>query len=366
MYGSSLEKLNLHQRGRLRNTRLWREWCFIRAALKQFAGRLLLLAVCLFGGGIVFQLVESESELSLVEGTYASFMLLFGEPVEDFPQSFIGRSLFFILPLLGFTVLLQAILDFAFLLRDRRRYEKGWCRIMAHGYSDHVILIGLGRLGFRIWKLLRQLGHPVVIIDRKEENPFLEEVRREGSPVFFGDARQATVLRDANVKKARSIILATSDDLSNLEIAIDARAEAPDIRVVMRMFDQNLADKIAHGFNIHNAMSQSTISAPAFALRAIETDAIGSFTLHNQLIVIKRWKIAASSSAVGMRIAELMKQHKVTVVEHGLADGTSELMPDLETTLQANQHIVAQGTIDSMKKMQQWIGSAATPAVAGA
>ena len=65
----------------------------------------------------------------------------------------------------------------------------------------------------------------------------------------------------------------------------------PGIRVVLRMFDQNMADKIREGFNIHIAMSQSAMSAPAFAGAAIDRSIMNSYAMGDQYVVMQRWVV---------------------------------------------------------------------------
>ncbi|MCA9309564.1 MAG: NAD-binding protein, partial [Phycisphaerales bacterium] len=246
-----------------RVSRLWREWCFARAVFAHLRWRLLLLLGLLVIGGWLFRVLEPEQDLSVAESMYFTWSLIFGEPPEDFPENVILQSLFFIVPILGLTVIIEALIDLALMARDRRRYEPSWCRIMTRTLSDHVILVGLGRLGIRTYRLLREMGVAVVVIEKNAANQFLDEVRRDGAPLFVGDARDESYLEHAGVEKAMSIVVATSDDLANLECALDARRLAPGIRVVLRMFDQNMADKVREGFNISLAMSPAAISAPA-------------------------------------------------------------------------------------------------------
>jgi hypothetical protein len=51
-----------------------------------------------------------------------------------------------------------------------------------------------------------------------------------------------------NVKAASAIVCATDDDLANLNIALDARRFKPDIRVVIRLFDDDLVAKVRDTF----------------------------------------------------------------------------------------------------------------------
>jgi voltage-gated potassium channel Kch len=59
--------------------------------------------------------------------------------------------------------------------------------------------------------------------------------------------RKTNVLDQADVERARGIITASDDDLANLanlEVALNARATAPEVRVVLRMVDADLVRKV--------------------------------------------------------------------------------------------------------------------------
>jgi voltage-gated potassium channel len=215
---------------------------------------------------------------------------------------------------------------------------------MANAYSNLVVLVGLGRLVFRTFLLLRRLGQPVVVIERDENNPFLEGVRQDGSPLFVGDGRRDAVMREANVAGARSILLCTSDDLANLEMALDARSLAPGIHIVLRMFDPNLAEKIGKGLDIPVVISQSAISAPSFALRALDEDNLGSFTVQDELIVLRRVPVSELKSLAGATVADAMERWGVAVLERSPAHGQRELLPPPSTRFDPGDVLVLQGT----------------------
>lgn len=331
---------------------LWREWCFVRTVIHTLRYRILILVLVLAAGGLLFRMLQPEAGLSPLEATYYSWSLLFGEPPQEFPSSSVLAVLFFLFPALGLTVVLEGMIELALMLRDRRRNEREWCRAMCKAMEDHVVLVGLGRLGYRTFLLLRKLGVQVVVIERDEKNQFLEDVRRDGSPLMIGDARRESILEEANIKQARSLILATTNDLANLEIALDARKFAPTVRVVMRMFDQNMADKVAEGFDIRPAMSQSAISAPAFATAAIEPDVINSVVVDDRLIVMKRWKVTAGGPVAGLSVGALLDTHEVAVVEHAPERGGRKLFPATDTRLEPGDEIVIQGPFDELLKLR--------------
>ena len=333
-------------------TRLWREWCFLRVVLRHVSLRVVLLVVLLLIGGLLFQRLEPEKHHSLAKAMYYTWALVFAQAPEDFPDALALQVMFFVVPALGLAVILEAIVDCALILRDRRRNERSWCKVMAASLSNHVIQIGLGKLGYRVFCLLRQLGQQVAVIERNAGNQFLEDVRRDGSPLFIGDARREALLGDAHAATARCIILATNDDLANLEIALDARRINPRIRVVLRMFDQNMADKIKSGFNLQVAMSQSAISAPAFVLAALERPVVSSLMVDDQLVVMERWPVQSDSVFCGRTVGEIMAAHALAVVEHRPATGPRRLFPAPDVRVASGDEVLVQGLFESLRRLR--------------
>jgi len=328
--------------------RVKRECCFLRAVWRQVWGRLLVIVAVLVGGGLLFQRYEPQKNHSLARAAYYTWSLVFGQPPEEFPDSSVLQAMFFIVPVLGLTVIIAGIVDFALLVGDRRRSERSWCVMMASAMSNHIVLVGVGRLGFRAFRMLRRLGEPVVVIERDPDNPFLEDIRRDGSPLLIGDARRESLLEQANVAQARSVVLATSDDMANLEIALDARRLVPNVRVVLRMFDQNMADKVREGFDIHLAMSQSALAAPAFVTAAIDRTIVNSMIVENRLVVMQRWLVADKGPLCGKTVADIMREYEAGVVEHRSGETPPRLFPPPDTRLQPGDQILVQGAFERL------------------
>lgn len=332
---------------------LWREWCFLRLALTHFGPRFLIMVAVLLGGALCFLTLEPERNHTPMRAVYYSWSLVFGQSPEEFPSHRLLQAIFFLMPIMGLTVIIEGIIDFSRLLRDRSHYEANWCRVMAHAVKDQVILVGLGKLGYRVFRLLRDLDQPVVVIERDAQNAFLDEVRREGSPFIVGDGRREQLLVEANIAGARSVILATDDDLANMEIALDARRLRPDIRVVLRMFDQNIADKIRDGFNIHLAMSQSAISAPAFAMAALDHSILNSFTVGDDLIVLQRWGVDAGGELVGLTMGQLLERTRFNVLELRPAGGGRLLFPSAGSVLAPGDELLVQGPFEALTPIRK-------------
>ncbi len=109
----------------------------------------------------------------------------------------------------------------------------------------------------------------------------LDEIVDMGVPVIRGDGRNAKTLEQAGVGHARSVILATSDDLTNLDAGLTAKDLNPSAKIVLRLFDESLAVKIAVRFALP-AISTAQVSATAFIAAATGRKVYQRFQLADQ------------------------------------------------------------------------------------
>ena len=136
----------------------------------------------------------------------------------------------------------------------RRRYE----------HRGHVIVCGLGRLGQFVAEGLVERGERVVIIEKREDAPSVHYLRSLGADVYVGDATLPRVLADVNVRRAKALYSLVDDDYANLEIALNARSFAPDLRLILRMFDEAMSLRIKEHLDIHLTLSMTAIADERF------------------------------------------------------------------------------------------------------
>lgn len=328
--------------------RLFREWCFARAIARKLRLRLLVLTSVLLLGGCVFYAIPEGSHGNFLEAVYAALGLVFGDHPATLPRHWLLRVMTFVLPVLGLGVVLEGIVEIAAVVRDRRTNERAWSIVMAESLTDHVILVGLGRVGYRTYVTLRRLGIHVVVIDFDEKAEFLSETRRDGAPIIIGDARREALLDEAGIARARAVVLATNNDLVNLEVALDARQKRPDIRVVMRMFDQNMADKVHAGFDIRAVLSTAALAAPTFAAAAVVANVVASTVLEDQLLVTVRTRLGKEDPWCQRRLADVTAQHRLCVLGHRRGTGKMTLFPAAELQLLPDDELVVQGLYDEL------------------
>lgn len=212
---------------------------------------------------------------------YGMYMQVFFEPTRELPRSTLARVVFWITPLLGVGLLLRGVDRVGASLFDAEERRKLWVKIMSERMKDHTIVCGLGHVGIRVVESLQQLGRPVVAIEKSRGESFATVAEKHGIPILYGDARHDALIIEAGVERARAIVCGTNDDLANLEVAIDAKRYNPKIRVVLRIFDQRVADKMRAALDVDETFSTSALSGPLVALQATEPGVRGVYRLED-------------------------------------------------------------------------------------
>ncbi|HLO99564.1 MAG TPA: NAD(P)-binding protein, partial [Fimbriimonas sp.] len=151
--------------------------------------------------------------------------------------------------------------------------------------KDHVIVVGLGNVGYRTVQSLVFQGKEVVVIDLAKAST-LSSILPRSVPYLCGDGRDPMHLELASIRTARAIIATTQDDSVNLAVGFSAKKIAPNCRAVVRLFDGNFARKVEANTVIERAMSASFLSAPGFVAGALFPGAVFGFTDGEELMVI--------------------------------------------------------------------------------
>jgi Trk K+ transport system NAD-binding subunit len=285
---------------------------------------------------------------------YALFTQIFFEPTAALPATHLARAIFWLTPAVGVFLAAEGIMKAGASLLDIARRREVWMRIVTAQMRGHVVVCGLGHVGYRVVEELRRLGEDVVAIERRPDAPFLEVVRAEGVPVLVGDARRDDLLEATGIARAKAIVCATNDDLANLELALDAKHVNPGVRVVMRMFDQRLAGKVGGALELDASFSTSALAASLVAVRATQDRVLAAYRIGETVRVTAEVRvgpggaattIGATERAVACRVIGLRHAEGVfspANAEHALAEGdvlvidvTAEDLPSVRRRLEA-------------------------------
>jgi len=100
------------------------------------------------------------------------------------------------------------------------------------GLRNHVIIVGGGRVGFRIAQVLKRLSVPMLIIELDQLR--VERAKHADIPVIYGDASHEVVLEAAETPSARLLIITSPEVVIAQAIVENAREVNSEIKVVAR------------------------------------------------------------------------------------------------------------------------------------
>ncbi|MDJ0690214.1 MAG: NAD-binding protein [Xenococcaceae cyanobacterium MO_188.B32] len=160
-----------------------------------------------------------------------------------------------------------------FVLGSRLQQALDVARVPAR---NHYIVCGLGGIGFTIVRQLHSQGYEVVALDSDPHNRFLHSTRSLGVPVLIESASLEATLKTVHIERAESLMAVTSNELTNLEIALTAKAIAPEVTTILRSYESQLAQSMQEVFAFERVLSPIELSTESFAAAALGGRILGS------------------------------------------------------------------------------------------
>ncbi|MFC9913809.1 NAD-binding protein [Streptomyces sp. NPDC127197] len=202
------------------------------------------------------------------------------------------------------------------------------------GLAGHVVLLGLGKIGTRVLTRLRELHIPVVCVEADPEARGMATARRLRVPVVLGDVTQEGVLEAAKVHRAHALLALTSVDTTNLEAALYARSVRPDLRVVLRLYDDDFAAAVyrtlraAHPRALTRSRSVTHLAAPSFAGAMMGRQVLGAIPVERRVLLFAAVDVRGIRQLEGKTVADAFQAGSWRVLALDAA-APEERRPDL-------------------------------------
>jgi Trk K+ transport system NAD-binding subunit len=178
--------------------------------------------------------------------------------------------------------------------------------------GGHVIVVGLGNVGTSVTGQLHDLGFDVVCVDNNPGAAGIPMARQLGLPVVIGDAFREETLRAANLETCLALVSVTSSDIVNLETTLTARALRDDLRIVLRLTDDDLAERMQK--TTGNIISRSVpyLAAPAFAAAMLEHQVLRTIAVGRHVLLIA--DVRAGPGLAGTVVADTEQDGQARVL----------------------------------------------------
>lgn len=246
-----------------------------------------------------------------LHSTYLTLLDLFGvnDPAIHEPLARqVLQLLTGVVALLLLPVLVAAVLEALGTFRSASAVRKP-----PRGLSGHLVLLGLGKIGTRVLLRLRELNIPVVCVEADPEARGLAIARRLRVPVVLGDVTHEGVLESAKIGRAQALLALSSADTTNLEAVLYARSLRPNLRVVLRLYDDDFATAVyrtlraAHPDAVTRSRSVSHLAAPAFAGAMMGRQILGAIPVERQVLLFAALEVRGHTELEGRTVGEAFR-----------------------------------------------------------
>jgi Trk K+ transport system NAD-binding subunit len=219
--------------------------------------------------------------------------------------------------------------------------------------SGHVLVIGLGNVGYRVVEELDRLGERPVVVERRTDNPFIPSCRRRGVPVLIGDATLRETLHQARAKTARAVVVCTASDLANLEIALIVAELNETQRVVVRLGDSVLAETARTAAGVKMALSLPELTAPAFVAGLLGGRVLSMFVIGGRMLAVVELTIRADDAVLlGRSLRSLAVDYRLAPVAVVGPDGTVREI-DLSYSIADGDRLTGVATVPDLERLTQ-------------
>jgi Trk K+ transport system NAD-binding subunit len=217
--------------------------------------------------------------------------------------------------------------------------------------GGHVVVCGLGNIGFRVVEELLKAGEDVVAIEPASDGRFLASARRMGAAVITADATVLEVLTQARVATAKAVVACTGNELANVEIALMARDLNPMQRVVVRISDPQLADALRDAANVRLALSAPALAAPAFVAALFGDRVLSAVRIGSRLVLVVELAVPAGDVCLeGRTVREIADEFQLAPV--AVFDRNRKSEPNIhDHRLTAGEHLVAVAGLHELERL---------------
>lgn len=209
----------------------------------------------------------------------------------------------------------------------------------------YVIIVGCGRVGSELAKLLSGEGHNVVVID-KNQNSFDRLGGTFNGLTLVGNGFDLSLLKQAGIEKADAFCAVTNGDNTNLISAQVAKKIFKTPKVIARVYDPPRAHiyaalglDIISGTMLFASMIRDKVIESRFSSYMIESKDLGVL------------EIEVKNSLIGKTIQDINVPQDFLVVAIRRLDGI--IIPEPQTILKSKDTLMGVVKVASLKKIKE-------------
>jgi CPA2 family monovalent cation:H+ antiporter-2 len=111
------------------------------------------------------------------------------------------------------------------------------------GLREHVVIVGYGRVGKHIGRVLEQLKFPYLVVER--DAAYAAEIQRGGIQTLFGDAANSEILTHAGLEQACALVVTVPDEATAELIVAAAHQLSSNLPIIARAGTESGVQRLA-------------------------------------------------------------------------------------------------------------------------
>jgi len=236
----------------------------------------------------------------------------------------------------------------------RTRMEKELKKV-----SGHYIICGYGRMGKTISQQFAGRNVQIVVVDHDEA--VIRSAQEDGVLAVQGDASHETVLLQAGVDRARSLVCTCSHDAQNILVALTARGLNDTLFIVARA-EESVAEKKLKQVGADKVISPYYLSSLRIA-QAVMHPATFNFielsTLDQDFgLSIDELPVGKTSLLNGKTLKESALKDRFDLLVLGIQknNGSMKFNPPYEAELTAGDRLILMCDQKNLARLAAWAG----------
>lgn len=114
------------------------------------------------------------------------------------------------------------------------------------GLKEHVVIVGYGRVGTHIGRVLEHLHLPYLVVE--QDAAHAAEIQKAGVTTLFGDAANSEILTHSGLESARALVVTVPDEATAELVVATAHGLSPQLPIIARAGTESGVQRLAkHG-----------------------------------------------------------------------------------------------------------------------
>ena len=202
-------------------------------------------------------------------------------------------------------------------------------------------------MGQRVANLLQNFKESVVGVSL---NLNIDSSILPSMPLIIGKWKEA--LFQANLTKAKSVVVVTDDEILNLEVGLMTQSINPSCHLVIRTTGQHLSETLTQLLPQAHIIAIYEVAAEAFAGAAFGENILNLFRYCHQTILVTEYQIEADDNLNGLLIAEVAYGYGVVPIFYASSQGNKTFMPSDNVCLGVGDSLIVLAFIEGLQQIE--------------